>query len=110
MIAKSFSEIQLYNIVVDRDVGGGINGADYQAWKKCFKGWEGYDDPEGTLWVCNVSDLEHNAEFQFTKEEIKELKSKLSPVMQSMIDLGTFPVGTDYEKKFYAIYSEEEIR
>lgn len=79
---------QLYNVVIGRDLENVI----YTAWVK-----------NGGLEISNcVSEqmLYGESRFKFTKEDIEKYKSRLSPLEQSIVDLGTFPVGTDYKKKF----------
>lgn len=81
-------EPQLYNVVIGRDLENDI----YTAWMK-----------NGDLEISNYVRepmLYGEPRFKFTKEDIEKYKSRLSPIEQSIVDLGTFPVGTDYEKKF----------
>ncbi|MGK4094401.1 hypothetical protein AB0X79_07770 [Pediococcus pentosaceus] len=81
-------EPQLYNVVIGRDLENDI----YTAWMK-----------NGDLEISNYvreSMLYGEPRFKFTKEDIEKYKSRLSPIEQSIVDLGTFPVGTDYEKEF----------
>lgn len=80
---------QLYNVVIGRDLE---NTGFYTAWVKT----------ESLQIIGSVSEqmLYGESRFKFTKEDIEIHKSRLSPIEQSIVDLGTFPVGTDYKKKF----------
>ena len=79
---------QLYNVVIGRDLEDGI----YTAWVR-----------NEDLEISNDVDesmLYSDSRFKFTKDEIEKYKSRLSTIEQSIVYLGTFPVGTDYEKEF----------
>lgn len=80
---------QLYNVVIGRDLE---NTGFYTAWVKT-----------GSLQISGSVDeqmLYGKSRFKFTKEDIEKYKSRLSSIEQSIVDLGTFPVGTDYKKEF----------
>lgn len=85
-------KVQLYNIVVGRNLG------DYSF----YSAWEHADGLRKARVdnAAEITDLIDESKFQFTKQEIKELTSMISLFMQSVINVGTFPVGTDYEKIF----------
>lgn len=79
---------QLYNVVIGRDLENVI----YTAWVK-----------NGDLEISNYVRepmLYGDPRFKFTKDDIEKYKSRLSSIEQSIVDLGTFPVGTDYKKEF----------
>lgn len=87
-VEERMPEPQLYNVVIGRDLENVI----YTAWVK----------NEG-LEISNCVGepmLYGESRYKFTKEDIEKYKSRLSPIEQSIVDLGTFPVGTDYKKEF----------
>ncbi|KAF5440731.1 hypothetical protein HFC69_00295 [Pediococcus sp. EKM202D] len=80
---------QLYNVVIGRDLE---NTGFYTAWVNA-----GGFRISGSV---SESMLYDKSQFKFTKEEIEKYKSRLSPIEQAIVDLGIFPVGTDYKKEF----------
>ena len=92
-IAERKPEPQLYNIIIAQDA---VTDRPF------FTVW-GKDDSLGEYSVINSAEqyeLLHNDYFKFTVEEIKDLKSKVSEKQKQIINIGTFPVGTDYKKEF----------
>lgn len=80
---------QLYNVVIGKDLE---NTGFYTTWVKA-----GGFEISGSV---SEQMLYGESRFQFTKEDIEKYKSRLSSIEQSIVDLGTFPVGTDYKKEF----------